>query len=128
MVCRIFDQLDFPINTDIEWRIRTFTKEAGAYGCMGLCHTVPVDIGGVEVKVPIFVMEDLEHDLLLGRSWGEMARAAFTNENNGDYVCRIKSPDGYRIVQFVAIKAEHPRNRSFAREADGSFPTEHLKA
>ena len=127
MARRIFDQLDFPIDTDIEWRIRTFNKEAGAHGCLGLCHAVPVDIGGVEVKVPIFVMEDSEHDLLLGRPWGKMARAAFINEDNGDYVCRIKSPDGRRIVQFVAAKADHPRNRSFAREVDGSLPVEHLK-
>ena len=99
-----------------------------AYGCLRLCHAIPVDIGGVEVKVPIFVMEDSEHDLLLGRPWGKMAHAAFINEDNGDYVCRIKSPDGRRIVQFVAAKADHPRNRSFAREVDGSFPIEHLKA
>jgi len=98
MARRIFDQLNFPIDTDIEWRIRSFSKEAGAYGCLGLCHAVPVDIGGVEVKVPIFVMEDSEHDLLLGRPWGKMASATFINEDSGDYVCRIKSPDGRRIV------------------------------
>lgn len=57
-----------------------------------------------------------------------MACAMFINEDNGDYVCRIKSPDGRRIVQFVAARANHPRNRSYAREADGTFPVEHLKA
>ena len=45
--------------------------EMNAHGCLGLCHAVPVDIGGVEVKVPIFVMEDSEHDLLLGRPMGK---------------------------------------------------------
>lgn len=127
MAHRIFDQLDFPIDTDIEWRIRTFSKEASAHRCLGLCHAMPVDIGGVEVKVPIFVMEDSEYDLLLGRPWGKMAHAAFINEDNGNYVCRIKSPDGRRIVQFIAAKADHPRNRSYAREVDGSLPVEHLK-
>ena len=63
-----------------------------------------------------------------GAPWGKMARAAFINEDNGDYVCRIKAPDRRRIVQFVVAKADHPRNRCFAREADGSFSAEHLKA
>ena len=46
------------------------------------------------------------------------------NKDNGDYVCRIKSPDGRRIIQFVTAKADHLRNRSYAREASGSFPVE----
>ena len=125
---RTFEKLDFPIDTDIEWKISSFGAKSPPDGCVGVCHGLPVDIGGVEVKVPIFVVEESSHDLLLGRPWGKMARAMFINEDNGDYVCRIKSPDGRRIVQFVAARADHPRNRSYAREADGAFPVEHLKA
>ena len=125
---RTFDKLDFPIDMDIQWKISSFGPKSPPDGCVGVCHGLPVDIGGVEVKVPVFVVEESSHDLLLGRPWGKMARAMFINEDNGDYVCRIKSPDGRRIVQFVAARANHPRNRSYAREADGTFPVEHLKA
>ena len=126
---RIFEQLDLPIDTDIAWRINTFNtgSETEAHGCLGVCHAVPVDIGGVEVKVPIFIVEESNQDLLLGRPWERMTRASFTNEDDGDYTCRIKSPDGRRIVQFTAAKADSTRNRSFARDPDGSFPAEHLK-
>lgn len=125
---RTFDKLDFPIDTDIMWKINSFGSKSPLDGCVGVCHGLPVDIGGVEVKVPDFVVEKSGHDLLLGRPWGKMACAVFINEDNGDYVCRIKSPDGRRIVQFVAAKADHPRNRAYARESDGSFPVQHLKA
>ena len=129
MPWRTFEQLDLPIDKDISWRISTFNtgSETEAHGCLGVCHSVPIDIGGVEVKVPVFIMSDSNQDLLLGRPWARMARANFNNEDDGSYTCRIKSPDGRRIVQFCAAKADNPRNRSFARDADGSFPTEHLK-
>ena len=61
-----------------------------------------------------------EQDLLLGGPWEKLTRACFINEDDGDYLCQIKSPDGRRIVQFVAAKA-NPQNRFFARETDGSF-------
>ena len=103
-------------------------SETEAHGCLGVCHAVPVDIGGVEIAVPVFVMEESNQDLLLGRPWEWMAWATFTNEDDGSHTCRIKSPDGRRIVQFTAAKANHQWNRSFARDADGSFPTQYLKA
>jgi len=124
---RTFDNLDFPIDTSIQWDINSFGSKSLPEGCVGVCHDLPVDIGGVEVKVLVFVVEESGHDLLLGRPWGKMARAVFSNEDNRNYVCRIKSPDGRRIVQFVAARADHPRNRSYVREVDGSFPVEHLK-
>jgi hypothetical protein len=127
---RIFERIDLPIDADIAWTINTYNtgSETEAHGCLGVCHSVPIDIGGVEVKVPVFIVEESNQDLLLGRPWERMTRASFTNEDNGDYTCRIKSPDGRRIVQFIAAKADHHRNQSFARDTDGSFSTEHLKA
>jgi hypothetical protein len=109
---RVFEQLDLPIDTDIAWRINTFNTgaETEAHGCLGVCHAVLIDIGGVEVKVPVFIVDESNQDLLLGRPWERMTRASFTNEDNGDYTCRIKSPDGRRIIQFIAAKADHHRN------------------
>ena len=83
---------------------------------------------GLKIAVPVFIMEESNQDLLLGCPWEWMAWATFINEDDGSYTCRIKSLDGRRIVQFTAAKADHQRNRSFVRDADGSFPTQHLKA
>ena len=129
MPWRTFERLDLPIDKDISWRISTFNtgSDTEAHGCLGVCYSVLIDIGMVEVKVPVFIMSDSNQDLLLGRPWARMARANFINEDDGSYTCRIKTPDGRRIVQFCAAKADSPRNRSFARDAEDVFPASHLK-
>jgi hypothetical protein len=74
-----------------------------------------VDIGGVTVAVPIFVVEKTAQELLLGRPWERAVRAVFVNEDDGTYSVTIKSPDDRRIVRFCAAPPNHERNRSFAR-------------
>ena len=68
MPFRTFERLNLPIDKDISWRISTFNtgSDTDAHGCLGVCHSVPIDIGGVEVKVPVFIMSDSNQDLLLG--------------------------------------------------------------
>jgi hypothetical protein len=117
---RLFRQLENPpIDTDVKWRINAFNNADGdkASGVLGLCHKMSVDIGGVEVHVPIFVVEDSVQDLLLGRPWEKATRASFVNEDDGSYTVHIKSPDGRRIVKFCAVTAIHERDRHFARHA-----------
>jgi hypothetical protein len=81
---------------------------------IGVCHDVPINLGGVEVK-HVFEVEHSNADLILGRPWERAVRASFINEDDGSYTVRIKSQDGLREVQFCAIKAQHERNREFAR-------------
>ena len=69
---RIFETLDLPIDTDIDWKINTYDSEETAAsitkrGPLGVCHSVPIDVGGVEVKLPIFIVERSAQDLILGR-------------------------------------------------------------
>ena len=93
---RVFDQLDLPINTEIRWRINTYNSdtELEGLGPIGVCHSVPIDIGGVEVNQPVFVVEYCNHDLLLGRPWVRSVCAQYTNEDDRSLSARIKSPDG----------------------------------
>jgi len=68
---RVFERLGLPIDTDIKWSINTYNTESELEGSgpIGVCHAVPIDIGGVEVKQPVFVVEYATQDLLLGRPW-----------------------------------------------------------
>jgi len=120
---RVFERLDLPIDTDIRWRINTYNSDANQEdrGTVGVCHSVPIDIGGVEVNQPVFVVDHSNQDLILGRPWERTVRAEYINEDDSSLIARIKSPDGRRIVQFCACKAEHERNREFARHADEQF-------
>ena len=92
--------------------------EAKGGGVLGVCHDVPVDIGGVEIKQHIFVVEHTNADLILGMPWRRSARAEATIEDNGSYMVKIKSQDGRRIVKWIAAPAEHERNREFARHVE----------
>ena len=130
---RIFERLDIPIDTEIDWRINGYDTKAREEletldrkgNLLGVCHDVWVDIGGVAVKQHIFVVEYTNADLILGRPWGRSTRAEFKNEDDGTYMVRIKSQDGRRFVKFVAAPAEHERNRQHARHAEDG---ESLKA
>ena len=72
---RTFEQLQYPIDTNVNWRINGYDAEAqdeimelGRRGnLIGVCHDVLVDVGGVTVKQHIFVVKYLNSDLILGR-------------------------------------------------------------
>ena len=121
-----FDQLQHPIDTNINWRINGYDekaegeiKELGKGGnLIGVCHDVLVDVGGVAVKQHIFVVKHLNSDLILSRPWGRMTRAQMTNKDDGSYVVKIKSIDGRRVIEFVAVPAQHERIREHVWPAD----------
>jgi len=86
-------------------------------GVIDVCHDVVADIGGVAVKAHLFVVEHANADLILDRPWDRSARAQFTNEDDGRHMMKLKSSDGRRIVEFVAVPAKHERNREYCKES-----------
>jgi len=67
----VLERTNLPIDTEIRWRIDTCDSKANAaldeHEPIGVCHDVPVDIGGVKVRQPIFVTKYCNNDLILGR-------------------------------------------------------------
>jgi hypothetical protein len=115
---RVFEQLDIPIDTNIDWTIDGYqgAKEyEDTSQLIGVCHATKVSIGGVAAVIPVFVVKDSSTDLILGRPWSRYLRATFINEDDESYTCIIRSPDGCRIVRFQAAPAVHERNRAYAR-------------
>src|SRR5438045_2829469 len=123
MAKRTFEKLQRPIDTDINWRINGYDAKAEEEitelrkgdNLVGVCHEVLVDIGGVAVKQHIFVVKYLSSELILGRPWERMTRAQKSNMDNGSYVVKIKSLDGRRMVEFLAVPAKHDRIREHVR-------------
>ena len=125
---RTFNTLDLPIDTEINWRINGYqgSGKIGSSGTeysgpLGVCHDVLISVGGVDAHMPVFIVEHCDQDLLLGRPWERYVRAEFKNEDNGDYICTIKSPDGRRQARFVAVRGDHERNRQFAKEPEEGY-------
>jgi hypothetical protein len=117
---RVFERLNLPIDTDINWTINGYAKakEQAPNDLLGVCHEVRLNVGGVEVTVPVFVVTDLSNDLILGRPWEREVRASFINEDDGSLTVVIKSKDGRRVVRLCAVKGEHERNRAYARHPE----------
>jgi hypothetical protein len=117
---RVYDLLELPIDTEIRWRINAYNTDTDLESAdpIGVCHNVPVDIGGVMVKLHFFVVKHSNADLILGRPWERAVRANFSNDDDGTYTVRIKSPDSLREVQFCASKPNHERNREAVRSSD----------
>ena len=131
---RVFEKLDLPIDTEIDWKINGYDqpekarREVEEKGAVGVCHDVKINIGGVEVGLPVFVVNFSNSDLLLGRPWERLVRAKFDNRDDGSLWVEIRTPDGRRIVQFCAAKSDHERNRSFARPPGQGRPASPGKA
>ena len=124
----VFEQLDLSIDTEIRWRINAYNSdsELEASGSIGVCHDVPINLGEIEIKQYIFVVEHSNADLILGRPWERAVHASYINEDDGSYIVRIKSQDGLREIQFCAIKTQHEWNREFARSLE-EISDHHLK-
>jgi hypothetical protein len=66
---RVWERLALPIDTTINWSLDGFkkAKEPDANALMRVCHEVKLSISRVEATVPVFIVNDANADLLLGR-------------------------------------------------------------
>lgn len=78
---------------------------------IGVCDDVEVSLGGAVVTTPIFVVDQSDHDLILGRPFARAARMQSTNMDDGSLEVSIHSDDGTKKVSFPAVPARHPRNK-----------------
>src|SRR5947207_13160843 len=95
---------------------------------IGVCHGVSLYIGGVMVRLPVFVVQRSSADLILGLPWERAVWAQYINENDESYTVIIKSPDERNVAQFCAVKGDHERNREYVRHAEeGTVGQDFLK-
>jgi hypothetical protein len=114
---RVCEKLCLYLDESVEWTINTFDtgSKAEPQGPVGVCHRVKIDVGGVSVHLPVFIVEEASTDLLLGMPWILHTRAATNVEDDGSVTMHIKSLDGRAAVRWQALKTDHPRNRQFVR-------------
>lgn len=71
-----------------------------------------MNIGDVEINVPIFVLEEAAQDLILGRPWERKARAQYDNRDDDDSLfITIPAPDDLRKIVFSAMGKTDKSNR-----------------
>jgi len=96
---------NLPVDINIEWTINAYHQSGKAppNGMIGVVHALSIDVSGVEVKLPVFVMEEAFQDLILGRPWERAVRAILTNNNDGSVSVQIHSEDGRCAVRFTSV-------------------------
>ena len=104
---------ELPIDRYAAWMIGS--ANATKDRVFGLCHSVSIDVGGVEVDVPVFVMEGAAQDMILGRTWERKTRAQYDNRADGSLHITISTPDDERMVTFCGVGKTDQRNRNRAR-------------
>jgi hypothetical protein len=96
---------------------RTFSVTmAGATGMtkrfLGLCEDVPIDIGKIVYKVPVWVIHWLEHSLVLGRPYHKMAQLKLRETRDGGTEATIYTPDGTGMVSWIAVQPHEERDQT----------------
>ena len=81
---------------------------------LGVCEDVSVSVGRVEHRVPIWIAERFGPGILLGRPYFIQARLTLKDENEGGGACRgtIMSSDDFQQINFQAVAANAPENRT----------------
>jgi hypothetical protein len=97
------------IDCEIRWSIGS--ADATLDLVYGVRHSVAIDIGGIQIRFPIFVLNVAAKDLILGRLWERKARAQYDNLDDGSLYITISALDGQREAPFCAVVATNARNR-----------------
>ena len=107
-----FEELDIPVDLEGEWTVGAANSQrAKVYG---ICHDVPVSVGGISARCKVFVMEKVSQDVIVGRLWERVVRAKHDNRDDGSCYTTISDEEG-NSVDFCSVPSNHERNRSKAR-------------
>ena len=113
-----FEALGLPLDSNIDWGIKNVDTRSAQLN--GVCHSVPIEVGGVVDRFHVFVTENCAHDLILGRPWESAMRATYRNDEDGACWLGVKSKDGTKEIQILVSEPNNPRNRLTVREPESS--------
>ena len=65
MSIEVFDELDLTIDLEEDWTVRAGNSQRSRV--YGICHEVPITVGGITARCRFFVLENLSQDIILGR-------------------------------------------------------------
>ena len=78
-----------PVDTEI--RLSIGSANTTMDKVFGVCHSVAVEVGGIEIPVPVFILEGASLEFFLGRTWDRLARAQHDNRQDGSLYISITS-------------------------------------
>jgi hypothetical protein len=108
---RVANKLKLPICPNVSLGMRGIQSPGARF--VGICEDVPVSVGRVNYRVPLWVSnDDSDPDLLLGRPYWIQSRIQLKEYGGGLCKGTIMAPDGSRMINFEAAAADAPENRT----------------
>ena len=93
----------------------------------GVCHSVAVEVGIIEIPVPVFNLEGASQEFILRRKWDRLACAQHDNRPDGSLYILLISLDDRKKATFCAVADRTDRDRDRVRilrlEDDSSVET-----
>ena len=105
-------ELDIPVDLEVYWMVGAANSQRTKV--YGICHDVPVSVGGITTRCKFFVMENLSQDVILSRPWARVVRAKYDNRDDGSCNTTISDEEG-NPATFCSLSSNHERNRTKAR-------------
>lgn len=102
--------LGLPISQSFNVNMSAATGKSKKF--IGLCEDVPVTVGKITHKIPVWVIDKLEHGLVLGRTYHKAAGLKLEEMEDGSCSATIFTPDRTAMVRWQAVSARAKRNQS----------------
>ena len=90
-----------PVDTEIRWSIGSANSTMDMV--FGVCHSMAVEVGGIEIPLPVFILEGASQEFILGRTWDRLAHAQHDNRQDGSLYISITSLDNRKKATFCAV-------------------------
>ena len=98
-----------PVNMEICWSIGSVNSKMDKV--FGVSHSVVVKVGGIEILVPVSILEDTTQKFILGRTWDRLARAQHDNRQDGSLYISITSLYDRKRATFCTVADHSDRDR-----------------
>jgi len=110
----VFEELGIPIDFSIDWSVGSAnSQKMKAYG---ICHDVPVAVGGITARCRFFVLANLSQDVILRRPWERLVRAKHDNRDDGSCYTTLYD-ENRNTATFYSVPMHHERNRAEPQES-----------
>ena len=80
-----------------------------------VCHSVAVEVGGIEIPVPLFILEGVSQEFILGRTWERLAHVQHDNRQDGSLYISIMSSEDRKKATFCTVADPTDRDRHRVR-------------
>ena len=91
------------VDTEIRWSIGSATSTMDRV--FGVCHSMAVEVVGIKILVPVFILEGGSQEFILGRTWDCLAHTQHdtSNQQDGSLYISIMSLDDRKKATFGAV-------------------------